>query len=131
MPVLNRSSEKHYSKYYDKRSRSLVEKNNLDLIKDFNYAFESNTENNNLEVVVTIANKDNLNDVKQLLASVYLYGNWKGNFGIIAENLMEEDTSWFLRRGVFVLHVKNKPKAHLFSNYFKRLYSCIDLYSTV
>ena len=53
-------------------------------------------------VLVTLADRQFLDQVKQLFASAYLAGGWDGDYLLLAHDLSNEETKPFRERGILV-----------------------------
>ena len=51
-------------------------------------------------VLVTLADKNYIDQAKQLFASAYLAGGWQGDFLLIAYEISDTDLKWFKDRGI-------------------------------
>ncbi len=60
---------------------------------------------NNL--LVTLADKNYIDQVKQLFSSVYWNAGWKGDYMLLAHEIPEEDLAWFRDKGILIRHCKS------------------------
>ncbi len=86
----------------------------------------------NETVVVTLADEKHLRYAKQLFASVWLNSGLKADYLLLACNVPESKTKWFIKRGIrvkqclpLVNHVDKKSlayscKVYLFHNFIKK-----------
>ena len=91
-------------------------------------------------VLVTLADRNFLNQAKQLFSSAKRNGNWKGEFALLAHNIPEKDLFWFRKNGVYIKKCpslglpsrKRKypliflDKFYLFTPYFKQWKKVLD-----
>lgn len=84
-------------------------------------------------LLVTLSDKNFINQAKQLFSSVYWNAGWKGDYMLLSQNVPEKDLIWFRERGILVkkckliyskkewrLHPLVFNKLYLFTTYFKR-----------
>ena len=85
-------------------------------------------------VLVTLADKNYIDQAKQLFSSVYWNAGWKGDYMLLAHEIPEKDLKWFRKKGIFVkkckpLYPRNLPsgdpptvldKFYLFTPEFKK-----------
>ncbi len=69
------------------------------------------------KLVVTIANKDFLNQAKQLFSSVYWNSNWNGDYMLISQGIPEEDLRWFREKDILVREIDIYKDVVMGSNY--------------
>lgn len=85
------------------------------------------------DVLVTLANRRFLAAAKQLFASAYFEGGWRGDYLLLANDVPQPDLDWFHERGIYVLSrdslvqgsIGGMPsvlscKLHLFTPWFRR-----------
>lgn len=60
---------------------------------------------NNL--VVTLANKQYVDQAKQLFSSVYFNAAWDGDYMLLAYRIPKQELAWFSKRGILVKECKN------------------------
>lgn len=51
---------------------------------------------------VTLATRDYVEQAKQVFSSAYFKGGWRGDFMLLGVGLTQEDTGWFVRKGIIV-----------------------------
>lgn len=61
---------------------------------------------NNKSVLVTLANKDYINQAKQLFSSVYWNSGWKGDYLLLAHEIPEKELDWFRKKGILIRKCK-------------------------
>ncbi len=85
-------------------------------------------------LLVTLANKNYIDQAKQLFSSVYFNAGWQGDYMLLSHEIPEEDLVWFRKKGILVKHCtsiksvalpENFPIAHvskfyLFTPEFKK-----------
>src|SRR3989344_1275220 len=84
-------------------------------------------------VLVTLADRNYVNQAKQLFSSVYFNSGWTGDYLLLAHDIPEKDLKWFRKKGIIVKKVKplitksfgNWPSAvvdkfYLFTIYFRK-----------
>ncbi|MCB9358779.1 hypothetical protein H6503_02515 [Candidatus Woesearchaeota archaeon] len=84
-------------------------------------------------VLVTLADKNYIDQAKQLFSSVYHYSGWKGNYLLLAYDIPESKLKWFRNKGIIIKKVKPHKndkfkdwpstilcKFELFNTYFKK-----------
>ncbi|OGJ13162.1 hypothetical protein A3K82_02030 [Candidatus Pacearchaeota archaeon RBG_19FT_COMBO_34_9] len=69
------------------------------------------------DLLVTLANKNYINQAKQLFSSVYWNAGWKGDYMLLAHEIPEKELKWFRDKGIIVkkckpLHDKKINKYH-------------------
>jgi len=87
------------------------------------------------EIIVTLADKNYLDQAKQLFSSVYWNAGWQGDYMLLSHEVPEEELRWFTERGIIVRrcvpirqrevgYKKHSPaildKFYLFTPEFKR-----------
>jgi len=96
-------------------------------------------------LLVTLADKNYINQTKQLFSSVYWNAGWKGDYLLLAHEIPEKDLKWFRNKGILIKKVKsitNKEikstwpitvfsKFYLFTKYFKQWKNIIFLDSDI
>jgi len=85
-------------------------------------------------LLVTVADKNYIDQAKQLFSSAYLNGGWDGDYMLLSYGIEEEDMAWFKKRGVsiykcnplsFSIHnaqrwpIASYAKLYPFTEYFK------------
>ncbi len=80
-------------------------------------------------LLVTLADKNYIDQAKQLFSSVYFNAGWQGDYMLLAHDIPDKDLQWFLDKGILVK--KCKPlfnKFYLFAPEFKKWKSivCLD-----
>lgn len=91
-------------------------------------------------VLVALADKNFINQAKQLFSTVYWNSGWAGDFCLLAYNIPESELAWFTDKGILVkkcdpLDVKSPKigdkitacKIYLFDKYFKKWNNVIYL----
>jgi len=58
------------------------------------------------DVIVTIADRNYIDQAKQLFSSIYFNSGWTGDYLLLAHELPDQETRWFRDRGIIVRHVK-------------------------
>ncbi|PLX07986.1 MAG: hypothetical protein C0596_08540 [Marinilabiliales bacterium] len=58
------------------------------------------------ELFVTLANKDYVEQAKQLFASAHLNGFWDGDYMLLSHEIPAQDLKWFTERGILVKECK-------------------------
>jgi len=84
-------------------------------------------------VLVTLADRNFIDQAKQLFSSVYWNAGWKGDYMLLAHKIPEKDLKWFRDKGILVKKCRpiyNKEvnginplvydKIYLFSQYFNK-----------
>ena len=84
-------------------------------------------------LLVTLADKNYIKQVKQLFSSVYFNAGWKGDYMLLADNIPEKDLKWFRKKGILIKkcslasskfgkrwHPTILNKIYLFTPYFKK-----------
>ena len=89
-------------------------------------------------ILVTLADKNYIEQAKQLFSSVYHHAGWKGDYMLLSHNIPEKDLRWFKNKGILIYKcpplikenvLKRKDcvksisvldKFYLFTPYFKR-----------
>ncbi len=84
-------------------------------------------------LVVTLADRNYVNQVKQLFSSLYFNAGWDGDCMLLSDNIPQEKLTWFKERGIIVkecepfykenVGVNGKvvfSKLHLFSEEYKK-----------
>ena len=56
----------------------------------------------NKHLLVAIADKGYIDQVKQLFSSVYFNAGWKGDYMLMAYEIPENDLEWFRKKGILV-----------------------------
>lgn len=79
-------------------------------------------------LICTLANQKYIDKAKQLFSSVYYYGKWKGDYLLLAFNIMQEDAKWFRDRGINIFEVK--PFDSSMDQKSQILFSKIELFRT-
>ncbi|HLD10577.1 MAG TPA: glycosyltransferase [Candidatus Nanoarchaeia archaeon] len=95
-------------------------------------------------VLVTLADKNYINQAKQLFSSVYFNSGWQGDYLLLSHDIPEKDLKWFRKKGIIVKKVKpliykkfNQwgpsiySKFYLFSPYFKKWKNVVYLDSDI
>ena len=75
-------------------------------------------------LLVTLADKNFIDQVKQMLASVYFNAGWKGDYMLLAHNIPEKELKWFLKKGIIVkrcrpLDIEKTRKGDVLTSYSK------------
>ncbi len=63
-------------------------------------------------LLVTLADKNYIDQAKQLFSSVYWNAGWKGDYMLLAHEIPEKDLKWFRDKGILIKKCKplyNKP----------------------
>ena len=68
-------------------------------------------------VLVTLADRNFINQAKQLFSSVYWNAGWKGDYMLLAHEIPEKDLKWFRDKGILVkkcepLYGQKLPSGH-------------------
>lgn len=53
-------------------------------------------------LLVTLADKNYINQAKAAFASVYFNAGWKGDYLLLAHDILEEDLQWFRDKGILI-----------------------------
>ena len=61
---------------------------------------------NKKKLLVTLADKDYINQAKQLFSSVYWNTGWKGNYLLPANEIPEKKLKWFRDEGILIKKCK-------------------------
>lgn len=61
---------------------------------------------NRKNLLVTLADKNYIQQAKQLFSSVYWNAGWKGDYMLLAHEISEEELSWFRAKGILVRECK-------------------------
>ena len=85
------------------------------------------------DVLVTLADRRYLAAAKQLFASAYFEGGWRGDYLLLSNGLDQDDVAWFTERGIYVVRCESvvpgeiggmasvlSCKLHLFTPWFRR-----------
>lgn len=96
------------------------------------------------DLLATAADKNYINQAKQLFSSVYLNSGWKGDYMLLSKDIPDIDLDWFRKKGILVKKLKptiNKTitglssviflRFYLFTNYFKKWKNIIYLDSDI
>jgi glycosyltransferase involved in cell wall biosynthesis/LPS sulfotransferase NodH len=67
-------------------------------------------------LLVTLANRQYVNQAKQLFSSVYWNSGWKGDYMLLAHKIPEKELKWFRKKGILVK--KCKPLSNKRYNFF-------------
>ena len=54
------------------------------------------------DLIVTLADKNYINQAKQLFSSIYFNSGWKGDYMLISDNIPENDLTWFRKKGIII-----------------------------
>jgi lipopolysaccharide biosynthesis glycosyltransferase len=57
-------------------------------------------------LLVTAADKNYINQAKQLFSSAYWNGGWKGDYMLLSHNIPEKDLDWFRNKGILIYRCK-------------------------
>ena len=57
-------------------------------------------------LLVTLADRNYLDQAKQLFSSVYFNAGWKGDYMLLAHDVPEKDLKWFIDKGILIKHCK-------------------------
>jgi lipopolysaccharide biosynthesis glycosyltransferase len=57
-------------------------------------------------LIVTLANKNYVNQAKQLFSSVYFNAGWKGDYMLLSHEIPEKDLKWFRKKGILIKKCK-------------------------
>jgi hypothetical protein len=57
-------------------------------------------------VIVTLADKNYVDQAKQLFSSVYWNAGWKGDYLLLSSGIPEEELKWFRNKGIIVYECK-------------------------
>ena len=68
-----------------------------------------NQERNHDAVLVTLADKNYIDQAKQLFSSVYWNAGWKGDYMLLAHEVPEKDLNWFREKGILVKKCSKMP----------------------
>ncbi len=65
-------------------------------------------------LLVTLADKNYIEQAKQLFSSVYWNAGWKGDYMLLSHNVPEKHLKWFRKKGILIKKCKHKiNKANL------------------
>ena len=59
-------------------------------------------ENNQKNLLITLADKNYLDFAKQLFSSVYFNAGWQGDYMLLAHEVPESDLEWFKNKGILI-----------------------------
>jgi len=96
-------------------------------------------------VLITLADKNYIEQAKQLFSSVYWNAGWKGDYLLLSHNVSEKDLKWFRKKGILIKKVKlvtkEKVKSswpitvfskfYIFTPYFKKYKNVLFLDSDI
>ncbi len=68
-------------------------------------------------LLVTLADKNYLDQAKQLFSSVYFNAGWQGDYMLLAHEIPEEDLAWFREKGILVKECEPLFHGKLVSGY--------------
>lgn len=54
------------------------------------------------DLLVTLADKNYIEQAKQLFSSVYYNAGWKGDYMLLAHEIPEKDLKWFRKKGILI-----------------------------
>ena len=57
-------------------------------------------------LLVTLADKNYIDQAKQLFSSVYWNAGWKGDYMLLAHEIPEKDLKWFRNKGILIKKCK-------------------------
>lgn len=72
------------------------------------------------DILVTLSDKNYVDQAKQLFSSVYFNANWKGDYMLLSYKIPEKELKWFRNKGIRI-----KKCSNLLSNKSKRRRSAI------
>ena len=89
-------------------------------------------------LLVTLADRNYVEQARQLFSSVYWNAGWKGDYMLLAHEIPEEQLKWFREKGILIKKCKpfydkkGRPKTvlskfYLFTPYFKKWRNIIYL----
>ncbi len=89
-------------------------------------------------LLITLADKNHINQAKQLFSSIYFNAGWKGDYMLLAYEIPEKDLKWFEDKGILVRRFKSQDlselegkvhftKFYIFTPYFKKWVNIIYL----
>jgi lipopolysaccharide biosynthesis glycosyltransferase len=61
---------------------------------------------NKKNLLVTLADKNYINQAKQLFSSAYWNGRWDGDYMLLSQNIPEKDLKWFRDKGILIYQCK-------------------------
>ncbi len=73
--------------------------------KDIQYTF-TDASQKNPSLLVTLADKNYIDQAKQLFSSVYFNAGWQGDYMLLAHDIPDKDLQWFLDKGILVKKCK-------------------------
>lgn len=92
------------------------------------------------DVLVALADRNFLDQAKQLFATAYWNSGWSGDYLLLAHDIPEPSLSWFREKGIHVLHcapldcgsskkgdIITASKCYLFSEFLKQWQSVVYL----
>lgn len=66
-------------------------------------------------ILVTLANKNYVQQVKQLFSSVYWNAGWKGDYMLLSHDIPEEDLIWFRNKGILIKECEPLHEKYIFA----------------
>ena len=60
---------------------------------------------NKKNLIVTLADKNYVEQAKQLFSSIYWNAGWKGDYMLLAQNIPEKELKWFKDKGIIITKV--------------------------
>jgi lipopolysaccharide biosynthesis glycosyltransferase len=60
-------------------------------------------------LLVTLADKNYINQAKQLFSSVYFNAGWEGDYMLFAHEIPEEELKWFIDKGILIKRCQPIP----------------------
>lgn len=98
----------------------------------------------NKNLLVTLADKNYIEQAKQLFSSAHFKAQWSGDYMLLAYNLKDDDLLWFKKNNIKILKCKKIPnkikgkngnvtlcKLYIFTNYFKKWNNVVYLDSDI
>jgi len=121
------------------------EKKIKELQKELQYiTLSKNLEKMKKNLLVTLADRNWINQAKQLFSTAYWNAGWKGDYMLLSEEIPEKDLKWFKEKGILIKEVKplykkrigSMPpgvldKFYLFIPYFKKWKNVVYLDSDI
>lgn len=80
-------------------------------------------------LLVTFADKNYIDQAKQLFASAHFKGGWDGDFMLISPDITDEQKSWFDKKGIIVKKYPNPVKSINLKNFPGTLYAIFYLFT--
>jgi len=86
-------------------------------------------------LLITLADKNYIDQAKQLFSGVYFNSGWKGDYMLLTNNISKKELNWFEKRGILTKVIKEKEikllKFHIFTLEFKKWKNIVFLDSDI